>query len=48
MDALALGGVSRTRVSDGEHVHPTRDDSVVTALSEGVGGPMGGRGRGTG
>lgn len=29
-----------------EHVHPTRDDAVVTALSEGVGGPLGSRGGG--
>lgn len=28
------------------HVHPTRDDPVVTALSEGIGGPMGRRGKG--
>ena len=28
------------------HVHPTRDDPVVAALSEGVGGPMGTRSRG--
>jgi len=28
------------------HVHPTQDDGVVTALSEGVGGPMGRRGKG--
>ncbi|QZY29136.1 glycosyltransferase family 87 protein [Nocardioides coralli] len=27
----------------GEHVHPTRDDPVVAALSEGVGGPLGDR-----
>lgn len=27
------------------HVHPTRDDAVVTALSEVVGGPMGDRAR---
>ena len=28
------------------HVHPTQDDPVVTALSEGVGGPMGRRSKG--
>ena len=28
---------------DGDHVHPTRDDPVVAALSEGVGGPVGER-----
>ncbi|GAA1506389.1 glycosyltransferase family 87 protein [Nocardioides humi] len=28
-----------------QHVHPTRDDPVVTALSEVVGGPMGDRAR---
>ena len=28
-----------------EHVHPSQDDPVVTALSEGVGGPMGRHGR---
>jgi len=33
-------------VTDGGHVHPTWDDDVVTALSEGVGGPMGERSRG--
>ena len=32
-------------MSDGGQVHPTQDDSVVTALSEGVGGPMGTRGK---
>ncbi len=30
----------------GGHVHPTRDDPVVAALSEGVGGPMGHRSAG--
>jgi uncharacterized membrane protein len=33
-------------VTHGGHVHPTRDDGVVTALSEAVGGPMGSRGSG--
>ena len=28
---------------DGDRVHPTRDDPVVTALSESVGGPVGAR-----
>ena len=32
-------------MTDG-HVHPTRDDVVVTPLSEGVGGPMGQHGKG--
>ncbi|MDQ6526389.1 glycosyltransferase 87 family protein [Nocardioides sp. LHD-245] len=32
-------------MSDEAHVHPTRDDAVVAALSEVVGGPMGERAR---
>jgi uncharacterized membrane protein len=43
-DALVRSGSSSTGVE--EHVHPTRDDAVVAALSEGVGGPMGGRSAG--
>ncbi len=38
-----MSGPSRT--SD-DHVHPTWDDPVVAAVSEGVGGPMGRRGAG--
>jgi uncharacterized membrane protein len=30
-------------VNDGDRVHPTRDDPVVTSLSESVGGPIGPR-----
>lgn len=30
----------------GAHVNPTRDDPVLTSLSEGIGGPMGERSRG--
>jgi uncharacterized membrane protein len=30
-------------VIDGDRVHPTRDDPVVTSLSESVGGPLGSR-----
>ena len=34
-------GPGDRRVIDGDRVHPTRDDPVVTSLSESVGGPLG-------